>query len=124
MPRTDRAAREIAAPPAAVFDALVDREALLAWLPPTGMTGRFERFDMRAGGSYRLVLTYVDGRDAAGKTGAGSDVVEVDVVEIVDGVRVVQQVEFESDDTAFAGVMTMTWALTPTEAGVLVEIRA
>jgi uncharacterized protein YndB with AHSA1/START domain len=47
MPRTDTAARVIAAPVGRVFAALVDPEALLAWLPPSGMTGRFERFDVR-----------------------------------------------------------------------------
>jgi uncharacterized protein YndB with AHSA1/START domain len=124
MARTDRASREIAAPPAEVFAALVGREPLLAWLPPSGMTGRFERFDLRPGGSYRLVLTYVDGSGAAGKTGAGSDVVEAQVVDVVDGVRVVQKIDFESDDPAYAGAMTMTWSLTPTDAGTRVEIRA
>jgi uncharacterized protein YndB with AHSA1/START domain len=58
MPRTDRAARVIDAPLGRVFDALVDPDALEAWLPPQGMTARFERFDARPGGSYRLVLTY------------------------------------------------------------------
>lgn len=124
MTRTDRAFREITAPPAEVFEALVGREALLAWLPPSGMVGRFERFDLRSGGSYRLVLTYAEGSGAAGKTGVGSDVVEARVVEVVGGVRVVQRIDFESDDPAYAGTMTMTWSLTPTDAGARVEIRA
>jgi hypothetical protein len=50
----------IAAPPEKVYAAFVDPEALLAWLPPSGMTGKFERFDLRPGGSYRMVLTYGD----------------------------------------------------------------
>lgn len=124
MTRTDRAFREIAAPPAEVFEAMVGRESLLAWLPPSGMVGRFERFDLRSGGSYRLVLTYAEGSGEVGKTGAGSDVVEARVVEVIDGVRVVQQIDFESEDPAYAGTMTMTWSLTPTDAGVRVEIRA
>src|SRR2546429_5485891 len=67
MPRTDRASRVIAAPPGRVWAALVDPGALMAWLPPAGMTGRFERFDARPGGSYRLVLTYSDASGAPGK---------------------------------------------------------
>src|SRR5215212_5210780 len=58
MARTDLVQRVIAAPLDRVFAALVDPEALTAWLPPDGMSGRFERFDARPGGSYRLVLTY------------------------------------------------------------------
>jgi len=60
MPRTDGAARVIAAPVAQVYAALVDREALLAWLPPDGMPARFERFDPRLGASYRLVVPSTD----------------------------------------------------------------
>jgi uncharacterized protein YndB with AHSA1/START domain len=124
MPRTDSAYRVIAAPPAQVFAALVDREALAAWLPPDGMTGRFERFDPRPGGSYRLVLTYADASRAMGKATADSDIVEARYVDIVPGVRVVQAVDFVSDDPAFAGTMTMTWEVTAVEGGTRVDITA
>src|ERR1043165_5243126 len=111
MPRTDTGSRVIAAPPDRGFAALVDPDARTAWLPPEGMTGRFDRFDARPGGSYRLVLTYVDATGAPGKATAGTDVVEARFVDIVPGVRVVQAVDFVSDDPAFAGTMTMTWAV-------------
>lgn len=70
MARTDMASRVIAAPPARVYAALVDPEALTAWLPPDGMSGRFERFDAQPGRSYRLVLTYADASTARGKATA------------------------------------------------------
>jgi uncharacterized protein YndB with AHSA1/START domain len=122
--RTDTASRVVAAPPERVFAALVDADALAAWLPPDGMTGAIERFDARPGGSYRLVLTYVDASAAPGKATADSDVVEVRFVDVVPGVRLVQAVDFVSDDPAFAGTMTMTWELTAVDAGTRVEIRA
>ncbi|TDD65912.1 SRPBCC family protein [Actinomadura rubrisoli] len=124
MPRMDRASRVIAAPPAGVWAALVDREALMAWLPPAGMTGRFERFDARPGGSYRLVLTYSDVSGAPGKATVDSDIVEARFVDIVPGVQVVQAVDFVSDDPAYAGTMTMTWKVTAVEAGTRVDIVA
>ena len=95
-----------------------------AWLPPDGMTGRFERFDPRPGGSYRLVLTYTDASHAAGKATADSDIVEARFVDIVPGVRVVQAVDFVSDDPAFAGTMTMTWEVTAVDGGTRVDITA
>jgi hypothetical protein len=76
MARTDTASGVIAAPLDRVFAALVDAEALTAWLPPDGMSGRFERFDARPGGSYRLVLTYADASSARGKATTDSDIVE------------------------------------------------
>lgn len=124
MPRTDTASRVIAAPPAQVYGALVHREALEAWLPPEGMTARFERFDPRPGGSYRLVLTYADAASSPGKATADSDIVEARFVDVVPGVRVVQEVDFVSDDPAFAGTMTMTWAVTAVDGATRVEIVA
>jgi uncharacterized protein YndB with AHSA1/START domain len=114
----------MAAPPERVWAALVDPEALLAWLPPGGMTGRFERFDARPGGTYRMVLTYSDASGAPGKASVDSDIVEARFVDIVPGERVVQAVDFVSDDPAFAGTMTMTWELSVETAGTRVEIRA
>jgi uncharacterized protein YndB with AHSA1/START domain len=124
MPRTDTASRVVAASPAQVYAALIDREALAAWLPPDGMTARFERFDPRPGGSYRLVLTYADASASPGKATADSDIVEARYVDIVPDVRVVQAVDFVSDDPAFAGTMTMTWEVTAADGGTRVTITA
>src|SRR5438034_9349811 len=124
MPRTDRASRVIAAPPERVWAALVEPGGRLAWLPPGGMTGRFERFDARPGGSYRMVLTYSDASGAPGKASADSDIVEARFVEIVPGERVVQAVDFVSDDPAYAGTMTMTWEVAVADAGTRVDIVA
>src|ERR1700749_703402 len=117
MARTDTASRIIAAPPELVYAALVDPEALTAWLPPDGMSGRFERFDARPGGSYRLVLTYADASTARGKGTADSDIVEARFVDLVPGGRLVQAVDFVSDDPANAGTRAMTWELAAIDAG-------
>src|SRR5215212_5210781 len=110
MARTDTGSRVIPAPPDRVYAALVDPEALTAWLPPDGMSARFEHFDARPGGSYRLVLTYADASSARGKATADSDVVEARFVHLVPGVRVVQAVDLVSDDPDHAGTMLMTWS--------------
>jgi uncharacterized protein YndB with AHSA1/START domain len=106
MTRTDTASRTITASPDRVYAALVNPEAMLEWLPPSGMTARFERFDARPGGGYRMVLIYADAAGAPGKATADSDVVDVRFIELVPGVRVVRAVDFDSEDPAFAGTMT------------------
>ena len=122
--RSDRASRVIDAEPDEVFAAMIDEASLAQWLPPRGMTGRFERFDARPGGSYRLVLEYADDSPGVGKTSQHADIVEARFLEIVPGVRVVQAVDFDSDDPAFLGTMTMTWDLSRDQHATRVDVRA
>jgi uncharacterized protein YndB with AHSA1/START domain len=124
MPRSDTASRLIGASPEDVYAALIDPEALTVWLPPSGMTGRFERFDLRPGGSYRMVLTYEDESGSSGKSTPDSDVVDVRFIDILPGVRLIEAVDFVSDDPAAAGTMTMTWELAAVEGGTRVDITA
>jgi uncharacterized protein YndB with AHSA1/START domain len=122
--RIDSASRLVRAGSARVFAALVDADALVRWLPPSGMRGRFERFDARPGGSYRLVLTYADSSPGAGKATTDSDIVEARFVDVVPDVRLVQAVDFVSEDPAFNGTMTMTWELSEENDGTRVVISA
>ena len=122
--RIDAACRLIAATPEKVFAALVDADAVSSWLPPAGMNGRFEHFDARPGGSYRLILTNSDRSHAGGKATDNSDIVEARFVDIVPDTRVVQAINFVSNDPAFAGTMTMTWDVVPIGERTRVEIRA
>lgn len=124
MSRTDRASLLIHVDREDVFTALTSETALLSWLPPKGMHGRFERFDMRTGGSYRLVLTYDEASDSPGKTSPNSDVSEVRISRIDPGARIVQDVEFESDEPALQGTMQMEWHLRSVDEGTIVEIVA
>ena len=124
MTRTDVASRVISASPENIYDALIDPDALTAWLPPAGMSGRFEHFDARPGGSYRLVLNYAAGSTGMGKATANTDIVEARFLDLVRGVRVVQAVDFVSDDPAYSSTMVMTWELSPVDGGTRVEIRA
>lgn len=124
MARTDTASQIVKAPLSRVFEALVDPDALVEWLPPAGMRGRFEHFDARPGGSYRMILTYTDPPAHGGKTDADSDIVEGQFVEIEPDDRVVQTVQFDSVDSAFGGPMTMTWTVTRVDGGTRVELRA
>jgi uncharacterized protein YndB with AHSA1/START domain len=112
------------APVSRVFNSLVDQEALETWLPPGDMAGRFETFDPRPGGSYRLVLTYANPAISQAKSTDNSDIVDVRYLDIVPNDRVVQAVDFVSDVPEFAGTMTMTWLVRGEIEGTRVEIVA
>jgi uncharacterized protein YndB with AHSA1/START domain len=122
--RRDIASRIVGAPLDRTFDALIDRTALETWLAPDGMTASFEQFDPTPGGTYRLILTYVEPEGSGAKSSEDSDIVEARFVEIVHDDRVVQAVDFVSDDPAFAGTMTMTWAVRQVDSATMVEFIA
>jgi uncharacterized protein YndB with AHSA1/START domain len=120
--RVDSASRVIKASPRALYQAFLDPSSLLCWLPPKGMTGEILRFEPREGGSYRMALTYETAEHTPGKSSEHADVVEGRFVELVPDVRVVQLIEFESEDPAFAGTMRMTWSLSCVPEGTEVSI--
>jgi uncharacterized protein YndB with AHSA1/START domain len=121
--RTDLISRIIAASPARIYRAMLAPEELAVWLPPKGMTGRFDAFDPREGGTYRMTLAYdATQHDLPGKSSAHADTVQGRFVELVPDRRVVQAVDFESDDPAFAGTMTITWSLAPVPPGTQVTV--
>ena len=122
--RVDRASALIKASRARVYDAFIDREAVLRWLPPAGARGSMEAFDARPGGAFRMTLVFDDSAAAKAKTSANSDTVEGKFVNLIAPELIVQQFEFVSDDPAFAGTMTMTWTLFDTPFGTLVTVAA
>ncbi|MFI0465810.1 SRPBCC family protein [Saccharopolyspora sp. 5N102] len=124
MGRTDHASRVIAASPATVYGALLDRESLETWLPPDGMRGRIERWDPRPGGGFRMILTYLDPEGSPGKTSDATDVVDVGFADLVPNERVVQWAVFEAEDPSLAGTLTMTWHLAAAGDGTEVTVTA
>ncbi|WP_129113587.1 SRPBCC family protein [Halegenticoccus tardaugens] len=117
----------IYAPREDVYRAFLDPEAMAAWLPPDGMTGHVHRFDPREGGEFRMSLTYQDTGaspgGAGGKTTEDTDTHRGRFVELVPHERIVEVVEFESDEPRFAGEMRITVTLADIEDGTKVTYR-
>ncbi len=107
---TTRLVRRIRAPRSAVYGALLDAQAVQHWMVPDGMTSEVHVFDPREGGVFHISLTYVM-PTAAGKTSAQTDSFHGRFVELVPDSKVVQLVEFETDDPAMQGEMTITYLL-------------
>ncbi len=111
---TTRLTQHVKAPRAAVYRALTEAQAVATWMVPDGMTSHVHHFEAREGGAFRISLTY-DAPDATGKTAANTDTFHGRFTRLVPDEQVVQVVEFETDDPAMRGEMTMSFTLT--EAG-------
>ena len=123
--RVDTASRIIATPAQAIYHAFIDPDRQARWLPPTGMTGRFDRFEAYPGGHYRMILTYADGGAAhSGKSAADADIAEGRFLMLEPASRIVQTADFVSDDAAFAGTMTIEWTFDPVADGTRVTVAA
>jgi len=57
MPGTVRLHRVLHAPPARVYKAFIDAEAMVKWLPPNGFTAKVHHMDARVGGTFRMSFT-------------------------------------------------------------------
>lgn len=108
--------RHLNAPRAAVYRAFLDARAVASWMVPTGMTSEVHEFDPRVGGRFRISLTY-DEPAAAGKTSAHTDTHHGRFVTLVPDETIVEAVDFETDDPAMRGEMTITIDLADAEGG-------
>jgi uncharacterized protein YndB with AHSA1/START domain len=111
-----RVSRHFAAPRARVYRALIDADAITRWRVPDGMTSRVHAFEGGEGGAFRISLTY-DAPSGVGKTTAHTDAYHGRFVELVPNERVVEVVEFETNDPALRGEMRMTITLADADGG-------
>lgn len=113
--------RQIRAPRARVYAALLDANALSKWRVPDGMTCRVHMFDAREGGALRVSLTY-ESPDESGKTSTHTDTYHGRFVKLVPHKQVVEVDEFETTDPAFQGEMTITVTLSDSRDGTEVVV--
>jgi uncharacterized protein YndB with AHSA1/START domain len=111
-----RISQHINAPRASVYRALLDPRAVATWKVPTGMTCHVHAFDARVGGSLRISLTY-DEPTGTGKTTAHTDTYRGRFAKLVPNERVVEVDEFETEDPALRGEMTITITLADADGG-------
>ncbi len=111
-----RVTREIAAPPAVVYRALVDPDAIPRWKVPKDMSCVVHEFEAREGGRFRISLTY-DSPGTAGKTSANTDTYRGRFERLMPGWLVIEVDEFETDDPGMRGEMRITISLSESDGG-------
>lgn len=113
---TTRIRRHINAPPAKVYCALLDAQAVATWMVPDGMSSCVHQFDAQEGGAFRISLTY-DDPTGTGKTSAQTDTYHGHFVTLVPNTQVIEVMEFETADPALRGAMQATFTLTTVDGG-------
>lgn len=106
----------IAAPPAAVFAALVSPDLAARWLAPPPMRCEMHRYDARAEGEIHYVLKMAPGGEAEAKTDAG-DVCRGRFLAVEPPRHLVQAFAFEGDDPGLRGEMRVEIMLSPDGSG-------
>ena len=118
-----KVSRIIKVPRNTVYQAFLDKDSVVAWLPPNNMTGQMHTFEPREGGKFRMSLTYIDPtKSPPGKTSENMDTVQGRFVTLIPNETIVQVFEFESQEPEYAGVLTLTWTLTDAEGGTEVTV--
>ena len=107
----------------AVYHAFLDPNCVASWLAPNNMRGHVHALDARERGTFRMSLTYQNPEHSlAGKTSEDTGTFQGRFVELVPNAKIVEVVEFESQDPAFAGEMRMTVSLADANGGTELTI--
>lgn len=112
--RTDSASRVIHASPETIYKAFLDREAVTIWRAPKGMQCYVFEFDPQQGGKFRMSFTYISQQhEGEGKSSAHQDIFHGVFKELIPNQKIVEIVQFESDNPAYADEMTVATTLEP-----------
>ncbi len=114
--RSTRVSQLIHAPRPKVYRALIDESAIATWKVPSGMTIQVHEFDGSEGGRFRISLMYKSPTNK-GKTSAHTDTYHGRFTKLVPNRQVVEVDEFETEDVALRGEMTITITLTDVDGG-------
>ncbi len=118
-----RVSRLIKAPRKAVYQACLDPDAVASWRAPDSMTGQMHVFDAREGGAFRMSLTYlVPEHSPGGKSSEDTDTFQGRFIELVPFEKIVEVIEFESQDPGYAGEMKITTSLRDAGEGTEITI--
>lgn len=112
MPNTVRFHRVLRATPERVYQAFLDADAMVKWLPPHGFTGKIHQLDARPGGTYQMSFTNF----ATGKSHSFGGT----YLELIPSEKIVHTDRF--DDANLPGEMRTTITIRPVVVGTELSI--
>lgn len=120
--RKDIVSKVIKAEPQTIYEAFLNPEYFVLWLPPKGMSGWLHHFAPIEGGTYKMTLTYEKEAQSAGKTSENTDVYEARFLKLEPPKRIVQLIKFDSEFPDFTGEMKQEWVFESIPEGTEVSI--
>jgi uncharacterized protein YndB with AHSA1/START domain len=103
-----------------LYRAMTDPRALEVWLAPGEMKGKVHNFDLKIGGGYEMSLFYPENdKTSKGKSASKEDRFKSTFAKLSPE-RIVQRINFLSEDKSFAGDMMMEISLEPEGDSTLV----
>jgi uncharacterized protein YndB with AHSA1/START domain len=112
---TVRVSRTIKAPPERVYNAFLDPDAMVKWLPPHGFTGKVHHMDARVGGTYRMSFSSLNKKWTQAFGGK--------YLELTPHTRIRYTDSFETDVPEMKGEMVTTITFTAVEGGTRVDVE-
>jgi uncharacterized protein YndB with AHSA1/START domain len=109
---TVRLHRVLGAPPARVYRAFLDADAMAKWLPPHGFTCKVHHLDARVGGTFRMSFTNFSSGNSHSFGG--------EYLELLPGERIRYTDRF--DDPGLPGTMQVTVSLREVSCGTEINI--
>jgi len=110
--RTVRLHRVLRTPPAKVYRAFLEGEALAKWLPPHGFTCTVHQLDARVGGTFRMSFHNFGSGNGHSFSGEYVELVPNELIRYTD----------KFDDPNLPGVLEVTVALKPVLCGTELSI--
>ena len=121
MGQTTRNSRDIKATPEEVYNAFINPSALEYFQAPGDMTAKVHHFDNRVGGGYEMSLYYPEGEmKMKGKTSDKEDKFYAKFVEIIPNKKIVEAIQFDSENADFSEQMNMEVNFEPIDNGTRV----
>ncbi len=112
MKRETSNSRLINANSAKIFSALSNPDLILKWQAPEDMVGKIHYFNFEVGGSYSMSLFYSN-NEMVGKTQANEDRFTSKFITIETDRKIVQSIQFDTENTESANEMLMEINLEP-----------
>jgi uncharacterized protein YndB with AHSA1/START domain len=120
---TTQNSRNIKASPETLYRAFTSPEALAVWLAPGEMIGKVHSFELKVGGGYQMSLFYPQSEEESrGKTSDREDRFTARFVELTPHRKIVQAINFDSENPDFSGEMIMEVTFEAIDIGTRVTI--